>query len=105
MRRKGGRRHSFLQHELFSQQHNSKVQGQGDGTCDDVLLLPMLSTVIVNEPGQVMEEMEKLHGVWMQDQQGALGLIPGQETRSYLLQLKKMMPHVTLKIKDPTCHN
>ena len=89
MRREGGRRHSFLQHESFSQQHGSKVQGQGDGTCDDVLLLPMLSTVIGNEPGQVMEEMEKLHSVCMQDQQGALGLIPGQETRSYLLQPEK----------------
>ena len=106
--KKGGRCHSFSQHELFRQQHDSQVQGQGDGTCDDVLLLPMLSMVILNEPGQVMEEMEELHSMWMQDQQGALGLIPGQETRSYLLQLKKMIPHATLKIKDPkdpTCHS
>ena len=65
----------------------------------------MLSIVILNEPGQVMEEMEKLHSVWMQDQQGALGLIPGQGTRSYLLQLKKKIPRATLNIKDLTCHN
>lgn len=92
-RQKGGRRHSFSQHELFRQQHDSQVQGQGDGTCDDVLLLPMLSMVILNEPGQVMEEMEELHSMWMQDQQGAPSLIL---VRNWILPAAAK--------NDPACH-
>ena len=34
---------------------------------------------------------------------GALGLIPGQGTRSHMLQLK--IRHAAMKIKDPVCYN
>ena len=34
---------------------------------------------------------------------GSLGSIPGQETRSHMLQLR--IQHVAMKIKNPVCHN
>ena len=34
---------------------------------------------------------------------GGPGLIPGQGTRSHMLQLK--IPHATNEKKDPACHN
>ena len=41
---------------------------------------------------------------------GGPGSIPGQGTRSHMLQLRVCMPqlkipHATVKIKEPTCHN
>ena len=39
---------------------------------------------------------------------GGLGLIPGQGSRSHMLQLEfecHKTPHSTEKIEDPACHN
>ena len=37
---------------------------------------------------------------------GGLGLMPSQETRSHMPQLKTcMIPHATTEIKDLECHN
>ena len=62
---KGGRRRSFLWHELFNSRHRSK-EGQDHGTCKSAV--PMMSAIISKKPRKVMEKMEKLLSVWMQDQ-------------------------------------
>ena len=47
-------------------EHDSKEQGQDHGTWKSGV--PMMSTIISEKHGKVMEEMEKLLSVWMQDQ-------------------------------------
>ena len=58
--------------------------------------VPMMSTIISKKCGKVMEEMEKLLGVWMQDQhqcQVPLSLMLIQEKTKILYEVLKKKYH------------